>query len=107
LSETGREKILVRLKDELAALGLGRTAGVREPEDHFAALFEVMRHLISLGSDDAAVQKQKRFFVQFIGPSYSAFCAATSASSKINFYRYVAAFSRAFLDVETESLKVF
>src|SRR5438105_3530469 len=106
LSETGREKILVRLKQELADMGLARSQGAREPEDHFAGIFEVMRHLIS-GSDDAALQKQKRFFVHFIAPSYSAFCSAISGSAKTNFYRYVGDFARVFLDIETESLKVF
>lgn len=106
LSETGREKILVRLRQELAEMGLARAENAREPEDHFAALFEVMRHLIS-GSDDAAMQKQKRFFIHFLAPSYSAFCSAISGSSKTNFYRYVGDFARVFLDIESESLKVF
>jgi TorA maturation chaperone TorD len=106
LSETGREKVLVRLKQELADMGLARAENAREPEDHFAAIFEVMRHLIS-GSDDAALQKQKRFFVHFLAPSYSAFCSAISSSSKTNFYRYVGDFARVFLDVESESVKVF
>jgi TorA maturation chaperone TorD len=106
LSETGREKILVRVKAELADMGLARAENAREPEDHFAGLFEVMRHLIS-GSDDAALQKQKSFFIHFIAPSYSAFCGAISGSTKTNFYRYVGDFARMFLDIETESLKVF
>lgn len=41
------EKPLALLRDDLAALGLARRAEVLEPEDHFAALMEVMRHLIS------------------------------------------------------------
>jgi len=106
LSETGREKILVRLKQQIAELGLARAERASEPEDHFAGLFEVMRHLIS-DSSDAALQKQKRFFVQFIGPAYSLFCTAISASPKTNFYRPVAEFARHFLDIESESLKVF
>jgi TorA maturation chaperone TorD len=106
LSETGREKIVVSLKNQLAGMGLARAENVREPEDHFAGIFEVMRHLIS-GADDAALQKQKDFFVQFIGPSYSFFCSAISGSSRTNFYRYVGGFAHVFLDVESESLKVF
>lgn len=106
LSETGREKVLVSLKQELAGMGLARAERAREPEDHFAGIFEVMRHLIS-GSDDAALQKQRRFFMQFIAPSYSVFCDAISKSGKANFYRYVADFARVFLDIESESLKVF
>jgi TorA maturation chaperone TorD len=107
LAESGREKILVRLKALLAEWGLGKRSEAHEPEDHFAALFEVMRHLISGGSDDAALQKQKQFFIQFIAPSYSAFCDAIGAAPTTNFYRVVAKLTRTFLNVETESLKVF
>src|SRR5882672_10786616 len=40
LAATGREKILVRLKQDLVALGLVKAGAAREPEDHFAGLFE-------------------------------------------------------------------
>ena len=106
LAATGREKILVRLKDRLAEMALAKAQSAREPEDHFAGLFEVMRHLIS-ESTDVALQKQKPFFLQFIAPSYPAFCAAISECASANFYRRVATFTQLFLDIETESLKVF
>jgi TorA maturation chaperone TorD len=106
LSETGREKIIVRVRQELAAMGLSRAEAAREPEDHFAGLFEVMRHLIT-DADDAALQKQKRFFDHFIARSYPVFCDAISKASKTNFYRHVGDFARVFLDIESESLKVF
>ena len=106
LVQTGREKILVRLRQELAALGLGRVARAHEPEDHAAALFDVMRHLISMGSDDGAAQ-QRRFFERYIGGFYGGFCAAIAKSEKSNFYKHVAHFTEAFLRVEQEALKVF
>src|SRR5215510_8882696 len=81
LAETGREKILVRLRGELAGLGLARNKTSREPEDHVAGLFDVMRHLISTGSEDAAAQ-QRSFFERYIAGSFEAFCSATSASEK-------------------------
>jgi TorA maturation chaperone TorD len=71
-----------------------------------AGLFDVMRHLISTGSGDVAAQ-QKEFFERYIAGSYEAFCAAASNSEKSNFYKHVARFSRAFLYVEREALKVF
>ena len=46
------EKPLVALRDELAALGLARTEGMGETEDHIAYLCEVMRYLIA--SDEVA-----------------------------------------------------
>jgi len=106
LAEAGREKILVRLKDEIAAMGLAKADRAREPEDHIASLFEVMRHLIMQGSDDAALQ-QKGFFGRYIEPFFQRFCDATLASDKTNFYKYAGNFTRTFLEVETESLKVF
>ena len=107
LAATGREKILVRLRQDLASLGLGRANTAREPEDHFAGLFEVMRHLISQGSDDAALQKQRGFFSAYIERSFQGFCLAVSANEKAKFYKHVCGFAAAFLAVETEALKVF
>jgi TorA maturation chaperone TorD len=107
LVQTGREKILVRLRDELAALGLKRAERALEPEDHVAGLFDTMRYLISMGSEDVALQNQQRFFAQYIAGAYGAFCTAISASEKSNLYKHVAHFAEAFLMVESEALKVF
>lgn len=107
LAETGREKILARLRGELVGLGLARSEGAHEPEDHMAGLFDVMRHLISLGSEDAALQKQQGFFDRYIARSFPGFCDAISKSEKANFYKHVAHFALAFFLVESEALKVF
>jgi len=107
LAETGREKILVRLRQDLAALGLGKTGAAQEPEDHMAGLFEAMRLLISQGSSDAALQKQRDFFSRYIERSCAPFCSAISRSERANFYKPVGRFAEAFLVVETEGLKVF
>ena len=107
LAETGREKILVRLRDELAGLGLTRVERALEPEDHVAGLLDTMRYLISIGSGDAALQKQQAFFDRYLAGSFPAFCSAISASEKSNFYKHAAHFAEAFLVVESEALKVF
>ena len=107
LAETGREKILVNLRGELARLGLSRTLGSPEPEDHMAGLFDVMRHLISVGSGDAALQEQRAFFDRYIARSYSGFCSAIAKSGKANFYKHVGVFAQTFFVVENEALKVF
>lgn len=105
LSEPTKENQLVRLRAELAELGLGRAAGVAEYEDHFAGLCEVMRHLIFFGPD-VAVQKQKSFFLRYLAPCYAIVCDAVTASPNTNFYRFVARFTKAFLDVEAESFEL-
>jgi TorA maturation chaperone TorD len=107
LSETGREKILVRLRGELAGFGLRRADSASEPEDHIAGLFDAMRHLISLGSGEAALRDQQDFFNRYIARAFGPLCDAASASVKADFYRHVARFARAFLYVESEALKVF
>ena len=106
LAETGREKILAGLRGELLGLGLARSEAAHEPEDHMAGLFDVMRHLISLGSEDVSLQRQQGFFDRYIARSYPGFCRSISASEKANFYRHVAQFAEAFFAVETEALKV-
>lgn len=106
LAESMKENVLVRLRAELAAEGLERDRGVAEYEDHFSGLCEVMRHLIDLGSGDVAVQKQKNFFLGYLYPCYASFCAAVTASPNTNFYKHVARFTKAFLDVETASFEI-
>ena len=104
LAQTGREKILVGLRQELEAMGLSRKETSREPEDHFAGLFDVMRHLVEQGSGDVALQNQRGFFERYLLRSYAAFCDAIEMSGRAEFYGQVAALTRAFLDVEKESL---
>ena len=106
LAESGREKIRVGLRSELAAMGLSRKESSREPEDHIAGLFDVMRHLIGLGSSDAALHDQRRFFSQYIEPFYAAFCDAVAKGGRAEFYARVALLTRAFLDVEREAMKM-
>jgi TorA maturation chaperone TorD len=104
LAETARERVLVALRDELAELGLERDRSVHEPEDHFAALLEVMRHLVAAGSSDAALQRQKKFFTRYMHRAYNPLTDQVMASTKTSFYGYVARFTKAFCDTEAASL---
>lgn len=104
LVETGKERVLVALRDELAELGLGRVGATHEPEDHFAALCEVMRHLVGNGAGDAAMQQQKNFFTRYMERAYNLFTDQVTASGKTDFYKHVARFTKAFCDVEAASL---
>lgn len=106
VAETSREKILVELRTELAGMRLSRKETSREPEDHIAGLFDVMRHLIERGSADAALQDQRRFFGRFIEPSYAAFCDAIVASGHAEYYGLIARLTRAFIDVEKDAMKM-
>lgn len=106
LAESMKERVLVRLRETLAAMGLAKNQSAAEYEDHFSGLCEVMRHLIFFGSDDVAVRKQKSFFLEYIAFWYVNFCAAVIASPNTNFYKHVAVFTKAFLDVEVGTFEM-
>jgi TorA maturation chaperone TorD len=106
LTSAGRERIVVALRDELRDLGLARTGETHEPEDHLAVLCEVMRHLVSLGSDDEAIGRQKRFFLRYISNAYIQLTDAVLASAAARFYKDVAHVTRAYLDVESQSFEM-
>jgi TorA maturation chaperone TorD len=106
LGASAPERVLVNLRGELAAMGLGRKGGALEPEDHLAALCDVMRYLVLRGDDDVALQQQKLFFKAYISPWYAEFCVSVAASRKTNFYKHVATFTQAFFDVEAEAFEL-
>jgi TorA maturation chaperone TorD len=106
LAEAMQERVLVRLRGDLAQMGLTRTPGASEYEDHLSGMCEVMRHLIGFDSGNAALRKQKMFFLEYLAPWYERFCALAVASPNTNFYKRVAVFTRAFLDVERSSFEL-
>lgn len=98
------EKPLAQLRSDLAALGLeGNTSG-GETEDHVACELEVMRYLIA--GDDAGVcnlEQQRRFFRAHVQPWVGELCATVAAHPRAVLYRQVAAFTHAFIDIETQA----
>lgn len=96
------EKPLGELRRDLSALGYVRDAGVREPEDHAAALCEVMAMLIS---DDAApFGVQRRFFDTHVGPWFETFCRDLEQAPAARFYRAVGRLGAAFMHLEKRYL---
>jgi TorA maturation chaperone TorD len=94
---------LVKLRGDLAALGLGRRDEMPETEDHVAYVFEVMRFLIA--GDDMSVSNlshQQAFFAQHVQPWVSLMCQAVATHPRAVFYARVAAFADAFLSVEVQ-----
>jgi TorA maturation chaperone TorD len=95
------EKPLVALRDELAALGLERSEGMGETEDHIAYLCEVMRYLIA--SDEVApgnLAQQHHFFDTQLRGWVERLFDALAAHPKADFYRALALFARDFFAVE-------
>ena len=92
---------LVRLRQRLQQLGLGRRSAAFEVEDHVSGICDVMRVLVENGHPPA---EQRLFFNEFIYPGVNPLCAAVTAAASSVFYRHVAEFTRAFLEVEREAL---
>jgi TorA maturation chaperone TorD len=89
---------LVELRDYLARHGISRRTAVHEPEDHIAALCELMRFLIA--EQHAPLEQQKAVFGRFLWPAARPLCDAVSLSSTAMFYRAVARLTLTFLEVE-------
>ena len=98
----------VRIRADLAGLGLAPRDSALEPEDHFGAIFDAMRVLVAggAGRGPATVQEQRRFFDAHLAPALGGFVSALSLSPKSNYYRKVAALAAAFLAIETESFQL-
>lgn len=97
------EKPLAALRGDLAALGLARDETMPETEDHFACVCEVMRYLIA--GDDVEVAnltQQQKFFSTHVQPWVPAMCEAVGAHPRARFYAALAAFTAAFVSVETQ-----
>lgn len=97
------EKPLAALRGDLAALGLARDETMPETEDHVACVCEVMRYLIA--GDDVEVAnltQQQKFFSAHVQTWVPAMCEAIGAHPKARFYAALAAFTAAFVSVESQ-----
>lgn len=93
---------LVDIRAFMARHGVARRANAFEPEDHVAALCEVMRYLIAeLG---APLDEQRGFFEGFLGGGARLLCDAIDRSPSTVFYKEVAGVARAFFEVEHAAL---
>ena len=91
------EKVLASLREALAGLGIERRANVAEPEDHAAAVCEIMGLIISehgLHLDQAA------FFKDYVDLWLGHFFADLGKAEAADFYRVVAQLGQQFLAVE-------
>ena len=99
------EQPLSILRDDLRLLGFERDESVVEPEDHVAAMCEIMMMLISDKPSDAD-ETQSIFFEKHIAPWMERFFKDLSEAESAVFYRAVGRFGLAFLDFEKQYLLV-
>jgi len=97
------DRYLVRLREQLAAWGLGRREGVFEVEDHISGVSDVMRWLIQVRRP---LEQQREFFEVFVYRGAIPFCAAVHKTPLASFYKPVAAFAAAFFELEKKAFEM-
>jgi TorA maturation chaperone TorD len=101
------EKPLARLREDMARLGIARSEGVSESEDHIAALCDMMAGLIT-GAFGAPVDLaiQRRFFDDHIGCWAPRFFENLETAPSAAFYMPVGTLGRLFMVVESQAFKM-
>ena len=104
---TGRlmEKPLAKLRSDLLALGFERQDDVVEPEDHAAALCEIMA-LLAEDADLESLQTQAEFFETYIGPWMARFFRDMQESASASFYRAVGQLGEQFIEADQSYLEM-
>ena len=96
------ERPLARVREDLGTLGLERSEGMSEPEDHAAILLEVMAGLASQRFDPEPGFEQ-RFFERHLKPWAIRFFEDLEKAAETDFYRAVGALGRSYLEIEAEA----
>ena len=99
------ERPLARLRADMARLGIARQRQVKEPEDHIAALCEMMTGLITgaFARAPAPLVEQRGFFDAHLASWAPRFFADLEAASTARFYRPVGRFGRLFMEIEQKA----
>jgi TorA maturation chaperone TorD len=97
------EQPLSDLRDDLQALGFERDENTHEPEDHAAAIFEVFSVMIS---DASSLDRQQGFFAKHMHPWLKLFFADLGKARSARFYKPVARFGAAFIELEQAYLSM-
>ncbi len=97
------EKPLAVLRRDMARLGFERPADVKEPEDHIAALCDIMSHLIEgTATGEFDIYDQDQFFTAHLKPWAVKFFADLESAKTADTYQNVGRIGRVFLEIEEE-----
>jgi TorA maturation chaperone TorD len=96
---------LARLRETLKQIGLEKTEGQSEPEDHVAVLFEVMAGLAG-GRITAAAGTDCDIFEAHLKPWIGRFFSDLERAESATFYTSVGTLGRIFMEIETEAFSL-
>lgn len=97
------EKPLALLRNDLAELGIERQDGIKESEDHIAALCDAMAIIIRSGAD-VSLARQQKFYKDHLEPWASRFFEDLQTAKSAHFYRSVGFFGEGFFSFESRLL---
>jgi TorA maturation chaperone TorD len=96
------ERPLARLRDDLARIGIARRDGVVEPEDHAGILCEIMSGLASRRLP-APPDSDRLIFDKHMTSWIGRFFTDLESAEAADFYKWVGALGRVFMDIEREA----
>ncbi len=95
------EKPLAALRKDMQRLGIARRANVKIPEDHIAALFEMMSGMIEGKYGTIyGLDEQRQFYKQHVGSWAGHFMSDLEGAKASILYAAVGTVGRIFLDIE-------
>lgn len=99
------DRPLADLRDDLARLGFERRPDVHEPEDHAAAVCEVMALIVADASPDE-LDEQQEFFGRHIAPWMQTLFIDLVNAPSARFYQAVGTLGRKLIEIEGRYLGV-
>lgn len=101
------EKPLAKLRVDMSRLGIERAPEVKEPEDHIAALFEMMAGLIrGWFRPPLDLAGQRAFFRTHLAPWAGHFFADLEAAKAARLYAPVGTLGRIFVGIEETAFEM-
>lgn len=97
------DKPLTYLRQDLSEFGIDRQDGVKEPEDHAAALCETMALIIG-HADEIDFARQQAFYRNHLQPWMRLFFEDLEKAQSATFYKAVARLGKEMMDFESQYL---
>ena len=98
------EKPLASLRQDMAAIGIVRADGVKDPEDHIASLCDMMAGLIrGQFGRPFSLAEQASFFKKHLAPWGGLFFSDLESAKNAVFFAPVGSIGKAFMDIESKA----
>ena len=107
---TGRlyDAPLAKLRADMAARGIGWDESIKEPEDHMAALCEMMAGLILgvFGAGPASIDQQRSFYEAHLAPWAGDFFTDLAEAEAATFYMPLARLGSHLMSLEDQAFRL-